>query len=141
MMHESADRPIFQGDGGSRSGFTLIEVLAALTILGLVLIALLGSMGADLRTRRVAADTRALVAAGEFVLERISMLERQELDAAAGRWHELGPPLADYRWSLENAPVAGRPELVHVVVRVRGPETTAEVATRLFRPRRSDSDR
>lgn len=134
------DPAVFRGDDQPRSGFTLIEVLAALTILGLVLIALLGSVGADLRARRVAADTRALVAAGEFVLERISMLERQELDAAAGGWHELRPPLADYRWRLESAPVAGQPELVHVVVTVRGPETTAEMATRLFRPRRPDSD-
>jgi len=68
--------------GRSRQGFTLIEVLAALGIIGLAVVALLGSIASGTRTNQVARETTQAVFLAQELREWTLRLPFRDTDAA-----------------------------------------------------------
>jgi general secretion pathway protein I len=118
-----------------RRGFTLLETVVALAIVGLAVVAALEAFGAELRTSaraHRALESEAL--AGER-LARLRLLAAEELASlsdsmARGRFPT---PFADYQWAADAAPVLGEPELYEVSVRVTWDDGHYGLRTRLHR--------
>lgn len=103
--------------GRNSSGFTLIEVVAALAVVGLLLAGSLGAAAADARASRKAADVTEASALAEDLLFRTPFLRWDSLTAFGTQGEgRFAAPLERYRWSIETAPVPGEPELVEATV-------------------------
>lgn len=120
---------------GGRDGFTLVEAVAALTIVGAVLVTGLAAVGADVRASRDVVEARRMAAAAGTALERVALRSRRTLLADPGAWHRLAPPLEDHRWRVRASPAADRPHLLRVTLTVRSAAGGREsLTTLLFRP-------
>lgn len=93
-------RPPVRRDG--TEGFTILEVLVALTVLGLVVAVLFEGIASGLRRARYDEGRLALVLQAEQVLQRI------DLDLAGDRPSQSGAE-GDLRWRLERIPVQDAP--------------------------------
>lgn len=118
-----------------RRGFTLLEVMVALALAGMVLVAALGVAAADLRASRRAAAVQEAATLADAVLERAALATRDELVAwergAEGRWQ---PPLDGYAWRVRAAPMAGEASLFAVQVEVSWAGGSFVAHTRVARP-------
>jgi len=109
-------------------GVALLEVLAALVILGTAGIALVELVGAGLQAERVARERERTLAAEERLLAAVTLLRGPELDQRLGR-RPVGEFLVDiqrperalYRLALLQAVSPEVEDLVTVVYR-KGPE-------------------
>jgi len=117
-------------------GFVLMEAVVALTILGLVVVAVLAVVGAQVR----AADRGVtLIVARSLAEERltaIQLLERDDVLAlpdslVAGRFD---PPFEEYTWTARVEPVADSYELYSVEVVVEASGLSFPLRTLLHRP-------
>lgn len=120
-----------------RSGFSLLEALVAVTILGLAAVASLSALGAHLR----AADRARLALAHEALaldrLARVRLVSAEDLtrlpdSLTRGRFPS---PWAEYGWEAVSRRDRERPDLVVVSVEVISAESRFSLATRLYRPR------
>lgn len=115
-----------------RTGFTLLEVMVALAIVGLVLVGALGAAGADLRASAKAASTIEAVALADALLERLEVRSAADLRALRrGRRGRFEPPLDRYRWRITSGAVPGRPSLEQVTVTVRWSDGAVRATTRI----------
>ena len=87
-------RPKGAGPGG---GFTLMEVLVAVTILGVGFVALFGVLSGSLRTVSRIGDRETLVRTAQMKMNQICLALRQGREPAA-RSGEFG---GKYRWRAE----------------------------------------
>lgn len=118
----------------TQEGFTLVEALAALTVVGAVLVTTLAAVGADVRSSRAVEQAQEMAAAARTALQRVEQRPRDDLLDREDGWTSLGAPLDGYRWRAEASPVRGRPGLLDVQVTVRGPDGGREsMSTLLFR--------
>lgn len=126
-----------------RDGFTLVESLIALTIVGLAAVSAVAAFGTELRTAERA--QRGLEAAA-LAEERLAMLELLPSHALArlpdslsrGR---LAPPFDEYDVSASIRPSNDARDLYDVDVNVAWDGGAYELRTRLHRPlRRAVSD-
>jgi prepilin-type N-terminal cleavage/methylation domain-containing protein len=119
---------------GSR-GFTLLEAVAALAILGLAGVAALEAIGGELRTAdraRTAAIESALAQDRLAVLTLLPLRELQPLaDSVAGG--TFPGPFEDYEWTATVRPRFGERDLYDVTVEVFNQTTRYDIATRLYR--------
>lgn len=120
-------------------GFTLIEVVAALTIVGAVLVTLIAAVGGDLRASQRVRDSQQITAATELILERLRLRSREELRKADDRWRRLAPPPEHYRWRADISKVVAEPGLLEVTLHVQRVEGDEEIilVTRVFRPEKA----
>ena len=101
VAHQPAARPVRLGccpkGAESPPGFTLMEVLVAVTILGVGFVALFGVLSGSLRTVSRIGDRETLVRTAQMKMNRICLALRQgrEPDARSG---EFG---GKYRWRAE----------------------------------------
>lgn len=121
---------------GTPRGFTLVEAVAALTVVGAVLVTALAAVAGDVRAGRAAVEAQRVSAAAATALERVAHRSRRELLEDQGVWRRLAPPLDDLRWRFRVASSPRSPDLLRVSLRVRGTAGSAResVATLLFRP-------
>jgi type II secretory pathway pseudopilin PulG len=120
------------------AGFSLLEAVVALAIVGTTSIAALAAFGAELRASaraRVALEAQALA---EDRLGWVRLLQRDELSPLPDSMArgEFAPPWSDYRWVAEAEPLLDCPDLFEVRVTVTSSETELRLATRLYRPAR-----
>ncbi|HEX6060224.1 MAG TPA: prepilin-type N-terminal cleavage/methylation domain-containing protein [Gemmatimonadaceae bacterium] len=106
-----------------RSGFTLLESVAALAIVGLSSAAALAALSAELR---VAVRLRHAAAAEALAQHRLATLRLAVSDASARlpdslRRGAFGPPFAAYRWRAAREAVPGEPDLVRLHVEIEWP--------------------
>ncbi len=124
-----------------RRGFTLLEAVAALAILGIAGVAALEAVGGELR----AADhARAAVTASALAQDRLAAItllpiaELQPLADSVARG-TFPSPFQSYGWTASVRAVLGEPDLYDVSVEISGPNTRFVVATRLYRSRPSEA--
>ena len=111
-------------------GFTLLEAMVAMTIVGMVSISTLGAISAAARTSGLASD---VLVASELAEERLASLlvlsDEIMADSADGRWYPIG--LDGWTWQSTIRPAAGL-SLSVLYVEVVGPQSRVEA--RLLRP-------
>jgi prepilin-type N-terminal cleavage/methylation domain-containing protein len=122
---------------GDRRGFSLLEAVVALAVVGVAAVAMLASLGAELRADgrvRHALESHALA---EARLASLRLLTRSELQPLADslRRGRFPPPFSSYGWEGSSREVAGRPDVFEVTVAVRWDDGEYDLATRLFRPK------
>jgi type II secretory pathway pseudopilin PulG len=121
----------------SRAGFVLLEAVVALTIIGLVSIALLQARGQQIR---VAAQARELLTAQALAEDRLAalrLLDYQDLarppdSLLAGAFPE---PFEEFSWVTTVAVLEDEYDLFGVDVVVTGPAERFPLATLVHRPR------
>lgn len=115
------------GAGGGRtpgaSGFTLLEVLVALAILGTAVLATLQLLGGVSATSRKAQSYTEAMALAEAKMEELLGAGPEAILSADGEAARFPPPHGAYRFEVEGTRMAGR-ALVEVRVRVdwEGPD-------------------
>lgn len=114
-------------------GFTLLEVLVALAVVGSVTVALLGTVSAATRAGDEAVDLRRGAVLADDVLSRLKLLSRDELEVLTPEPRRFEPPFEEYRWSAQTSRMEGESDLVRLRVEVRGPGPTFRVATLVHR--------
>jgi prepilin-type N-terminal cleavage/methylation domain-containing protein len=101
-----AETAAVAGGGPARrdgiAGFTILEVLVALTVLGLVVAVLFQGIASGLRRTSYDESQLALVLEAQQVLQRIDLDLRGELPTQSGTNGEL-------RWRLERTPIQEQP--------------------------------
>lgn len=118
-------------------GFTILEALVALAIVGLAGVAALEALGGELRTAGRSRHAYAVAALAEERLAAVRLLPATELDPipdslARGRFTA---PFAEYSWTASVRGVSDERDLYDVVVRVEGREAGLDLRTRIYRPR------
>lgn len=116
-------------------GFTLIEVVVALAIVGAVSIAAFGALSADLRA---AALTRRNLELEALASERASTLALADLPTLTAlpdslRQGHFAPPFDDVTWTATSVVVPGVAGLFQESVMVESPEGRYTLVTRVFR--------
>ena len=120
----------------ARRGFTLLEGVAALVVIGLASAAALGALGSELRTAgrvRHAAEAEALA---RQRLATLRLLPREALrrlpdSLARGAY---SPPLDAYRWRATASAVRPEDDLYELRVDVTWAGGAYALATRQYRP-------
>ncbi len=118
-------------------GFTLIEALVALAVVGIAGVAALEALGGELRTAERVRGAYAAAALAESRLAAVAMVPVGELSPLADSLARgaFDPPFAGYRWTASVRGVSDERDLYDVTVRVEGSGTVHELRTRLYRPR------
>ena len=117
-------------------GFTLLEALIAVVIVGLAAAAALETVGAELRTATRARHALHASALAEHRLETIRVLPVPELRSLPDsvRRGTFAAPLERYGWTAAVREVAGEPGLYDAEVVVRWEGGSFPLQTRLYRP-------
>ena len=102
------------------AGFSLLEVLVAVAIVGLTAVAALALLDAELRAASHAVRTLEAQALAEYRLAEARLLGRTDLIRLQGQIAEgrFDSPFDDYAWALAVRPVPGEPALVEAEARV-----------------------
>lgn len=118
-------------------GFTLLEALVAVLIVGLAGVAAIETVGAELRTAARAKHALHATALAEFRMETIRVLAPGELGTLPDSVERgtFDPPFERYRWVAAVRPVAGERELYDAEVVVSWTGGALPLSTRLYRPR------
>lgn len=86
----------------NQKGFTLLEVMVALSIIVIVLTAL---MGAQSQGMSMAIESKFNITAALLARDKMSRLELVEDDEISSDSGDFGDDFAPYRWSLEVEPL------------------------------------
>ena len=117
-----------------RCGFTLLEAVVALAIIGLVCVGVLGAYGATLRADVVAAERLPLAALAEERIAALDLepgsLERLPDSLARGTF---GAPFQTATWDTEVRRVTQSETLYDITVRVRDGNDVFTLRTRRHR--------
>ena len=137
MCRRSGDRRRTARRAARPSGFTLVEALVALAIVGVALVATIDAFGAGLRSHAAVDRHLAAVALADARLDAIAATPYDSLDRRMGdAAGDFAAPFLGYHWQSRTWRDAASPALVHAVVRVRwATGGDYAVATVLYRPR------
>lgn len=119
----------------ARLGITLFESIAALTIVGLVAISAMETVGAEMRTAERARRALEVEALATQRLDAMDLLSDQELQAipdsvAAGTFDA---PLEEYSWTVESNPVAEQPGVYDVALNIVWDNGSYPIRTKMYR--------
>jgi prepilin-type N-terminal cleavage/methylation domain-containing protein len=115
-------------------GFTLIEAMVAVTVLGLVLVSALAAAAADLRASRRSSVGMELAQLGEEVVSQIDTYSAGEFQRLlAGRAERFPSPMDHYRWEARVITGIDDPSIFEIHVRVEGMEASFTIHTQRFR--------
>ena len=120
----------------ARTGFSLLEAVVALAIVGVTAVGALASVGAELRA---ADDARTTLEAEALAVYRMSTLEMLTADQLQRIPDSLArgtfdPPFERYRWTASSEPVMGEEGLNEVQLEIHWKGGTFPLRTLLFRP-------
>lgn len=121
---------------GRSPGFTLLEVIVALAIVGVVGVGLMTAVAAQVRTASSAADHLVAASLAEEALAQLSLYPRPQLvDHWTDRVAPLERSMGRYSTAWSSRPDPTDPDIVDLQVSVlRGQDTVTALATRLYRP-------
>ena len=115
-----------------RSGFSLLEAMLTLAILGMVAASVLAAFSTNLRTAFRARAQLEAAALAETTLTRARMLTETELDRFAEREPRIfEAPFDDYRWTMSISRVDGEPRLFQATVMVSSSEASFRLVSRV----------
>ncbi len=125
--------------GGSQAGFTLLEAVVALTIVGMVAIASLRTLGTEISTAGQANRALVLSALAADRIAHMKVLDRDELEFLPDsiRRGTFRPPFLEYRWDATSIEVLDAIGLFDISVTVVGGDDEFSVSSRLYRRSRS----
>jgi prepilin-type N-terminal cleavage/methylation domain-containing protein len=118
-----------------RSGFSLLEAVIALAIVGVTAIAALSAVGNELRATEYARRALEADALAADRLAAIGILTDEEFrqmpdSIAAGRFP---PPFDEYRWTVHAEPVLGEEGLTDITVQIEWGVGSLAIQTKLYR--------
>src|SRR5690242_14853572 len=118
------------------AGFSLLEALVALTIVGTASVAALAAFGAELRADERTGRALVARALADDRLARLRLASPRELDPLADslRAGRFAEPFGAYRWEAAGRAVRGREGLYELSVGVRWDGGDYTETTRLYRP-------
>ena len=119
----------------ARRGITLFESVAALTIVGLVAISAMETVGAEMRTAERARRALEVEALATQRLDAMELLTDQELQVipdsiAAG---QFDIPLDEYSWTVESSPVAEQPGVYDIALTINWENGSYPIRTKMYR--------
>jgi type II secretory pathway pseudopilin PulG len=117
-------------------GFTILEAVIALAIVGLAGVSALEAVGGELRTADRASEAYTLAALAQDRLAKVALVSAKAMSPfpdslARGTF---APPFERYRWTAKAEPVSGARELYAVTVTITGDRRDYSLHTRLYRP-------
>lgn len=117
-------------------GFTLVEAMVALALVGLVAVAVLAQTAGSTRAAADSAETLTATALAEHRLETLRLLDTRELTPLADslRRGRFAAPMEGYAWLASVERVRDEPELVDVSVLVEWTGGSFPLRTRWYRP-------
>jgi prepilin-type N-terminal cleavage/methylation domain-containing protein len=120
----------------ARSGFTLLEAVVALMIIGLVSISALAAVGTQLRAEERARRATEVAALAEDRLAVVHLLTADELQSLPDTvaHGQFPPPFNQYTWSTTSTPVLGEEYLNDVNVTLEWPNGSYTLASRVYIP-------
>lgn len=129
------DRPGRAGSASGEAGVTLIEVLVAVIILAVGLLAVAGLAGAVASESRMAGSVTGQAAAGQEVLEELQMKGYSHPDMDVGDTGTRQVEMSSYTYTVTYEVFSAGPDLKEVVVEVEGtmelpPETLRTLVVR-----------
>ena len=118
------------------SGFSLLEAVVALMIVGTASVSALAAFGAELRTTDRAARALEARALADDRLARLRLTSNAELAPLADslRHGRFAPPFEAYQWDATSRNVREREGVFEVSVTVRWEDGAYAETTRLYRP-------
>jgi prepilin-type N-terminal cleavage/methylation domain-containing protein len=123
----------------NRGGFTLLEAVVALAIIGAVSVAVLEGLSGALRAGATAADQVTLEALADYTVARAELLPPALLgripDSLARG--DVGPLFPGVTWTLRSRAVSDAADLYDLRVTVTSGTSAIERAGRVYRPRPS----
>lgn len=119
----------------AKRGITLFESVAALTIVGLVAISAMETVGAEMRTAERARRALEVEALATQRLDAMDLLTDQELQAipdsvAAGTFDA---PLDEYSWLVESSVVAEQPGVYDIALTISWESGSYPIRTKMYR--------
>ena len=122
--------------GRADRGFTILEAVVALAIVGLAGVAALEAVGGEIRGIDRAREAYTTAALAQDRLATITVLPPEELNPlpdslARGTFTQ---PFTDYRWTATLHPLFGERDIYELIVAIDSDRAHYTVATRLYRP-------
>jgi prepilin-type N-terminal cleavage/methylation domain-containing protein len=119
----------------SDAGFTLVEALVALVIVGAALVPLLGGVSRAVRAQGEAAGAVEAVALAEARMAALEMLTLDSLGAyLEPRTGTFDPPFSRYRWRAVVRPTTEAPSVLQAAVVVEWDGREMALETYFHRP-------
>ena len=117
-------------------GFSLLEAVVALAIVGLAGVAALAAFGAELRTTERAGRALEAAALAEERLAHLKLAPSRDLDPLADslRRGQFAAPFGDYAWEATSRSPSGREDVLDLTVDVRWHDGAYAESTRIYRP-------
>jgi prepilin-type N-terminal cleavage/methylation domain-containing protein len=127
---------VFESPARNR-GFSLLEAVVALAIVGLASVGALAAFSAELRTSDRARRALEANALAEERLAELRLLPRVELAPLTDslRKGKFPQPFEEYRWEASAGSVRSRDDLFDLAVTVHWEGGAYAEATRAYRPR------
>lgn len=119
-----------------RAGFTLMEVVVAVIIVGMTAIATLSTFATELRT---AGTSRSALEAGSLAQQRLTLLQlvpAEDLNALPDSIKSgvFDPPFENYAWKAAVTRDLKETDLFDAAVEVTWTNGSYDIATRVYRP-------
>jgi type II secretory pathway pseudopilin PulG len=120
----------------AEGGFSLLEAVVALAIVGLAGVSALAAFGAELRTTERAGRALEAAALAEERLAHLRLAPRRDLDPLADslRRGRFAAPFGDYAWEATSRSPSGRTDVLDLTVDVRWQDGAYGERTRIYRP-------
>lgn len=119
----------------ARSGFTVLEALIALVIIGFAVVGTVEALGGGLRAQRQVSRHLEAVALAESRINELGVLQPDSIAYyAGGRDGVFEPPFESYRWRASMEPVSGSRSLVQADVTVSWQGGSYALQTYFHRP-------
>ena len=119
----------------AKRGITLFESVAALTIVGLVAISALETVGAEMRTAERARRALEVEALATQRLDALELLNDQELqvipDSVATGTFDA--PMDEYSWTIESTPVSEQPGVYDIALDITWENGVYPIRTKMYR--------
>jgi type II secretion system protein I len=120
----------------SRAGFTLLEAVIALAIIGVAVVGVMSAFGGDLRAAERARTALTVSTLARSRLARLELATASELATLPDSLSHgaFAAPFARYQWKATASAVRGEPDLYDVRVTVTWDGGQSELRSRRYRP-------